>query len=421
MTGRHPLKLRVGIDRNCNRLFGLDYSFTAKEYEKLVKNQLKDPYKDTWNKLVANVDKADKIIDGLMPYFSFDLFKEQFYNDKSLEVMHEKTSLIYVRDFVCKKYLKNNNLPMSVKITDSVASILKFTKTENLPMRSITPTLCQNYEDYMFKKSKTKTRNGAGINMRHIRILFNEAIGTRLIPKEWYPFKRESGLISEFENPYVIPNEQKVKTYLKEDEFIKFAEVDKFYSKAQEEGHAAFMISFHCNGANAADFLRFKFRDIQGGFIIFYREKIKNVTKTNRKPIKIYLSAELIALIKKYGNPPASNNYIFKCFTDEMSEDERYQARLKFNRSATNAMKLIVDDLGFNKNLSIGKARHTLTNIFKKNKVDREFVKDILGHTSILTADNYYDQFEEDQHSSIFNTIVASSKMKERLQRPVNL
>ncbi len=414
---RHPLKIRVTISNRSNRSWGLNRYYSRVEFDKLINNKRRGSHKDEWNAIESLIKKGTNIIDSMMPFFSYDQFKEQFFNNKSFDLVSDKSSLNHLKEFVCRKYLKNNNLPMSIKIQDSVASLLKFTKTENLPMRSITPEFCQRYEDYMFEKSKTKTRNGAGINMRHIRILFNEGIKNRCIPKEWYPFKRESGEASEYETPYTIPNEQKVKVYLKEAEFVKFASAEKFSSSLLEERHAAFMLSFYCNGANAADFLRFKYKDIQGDFIVFYREKIKNATKSNKKPIKIYLSNELKKLIDKIGNPNKRENYIFKCYTDEMSEGEKYKARCRFNRIVSKSLKQITKDLNLEKNISIGKARHTLTNILKKNQVDREFVKDILGHTSIVTADNYYDQFEDDQHTSIFNNIVSVQKINQRLKK----
>ena len=98
-----------------------------------------------------------------------------------------------------------------------------------------------------------------------------------------------------------------------------------------------------------------------------------------------------------------------------MTPMQRYEARKRFNRLASNSVQSIVEGLAIDKRITLGKARHTLTNILKKHKVDREFVKDILGHTSIVTADNYYDQFEDDQHSAIFNSIVSVQKMKERI------
>lgn len=414
---KNPLKIRITLNNKSNRSYGLNKFYTPKEFEKILCSKRREPYKDQWNEIEALLKRCEKIIERMMPFFSYDDFKEQFFNNKSFDIISDKTSLIYIRDVVINRYLKNHNLPMSVKIKDTVASILKFSKTKNLPMRSISPEFCQRYEDYMYNKSKSKTRNGAGINMRHIRILFNEGIKLRLIPMEWYPFKRESGERSTFEYPYVIPNEQRVKTFLKEDEFLKFATTSEFHSIDQELSHAAFLIAFHCNGANAADFLRFKFRDIQGDFIVFYREKIKNASKANRKPIKIYLSKELISLIKKYGNSSLPENYIFKCYVDEMTDAQKYDARMRFNRIANKNLKNLIKDLDIPKNISIGKARHSLANILKKNDVNREFVKDILGHTSILTTDNYFDQFEDDKHTTIFDNLISIPKMQERLAK----
>lgn len=227
-----------------------------------------------------------------------------------------------------------------------------------------------------------------------------------MIPRNWYPYKRESGEASEFEEPYVIPYEGKIKKYLKEDEFIKFATKKEGETPTQENGRVAFLISYYCNGANAADFLRFKFRDIHDDFIVFYREKIKNASKSDRIPIKIYLSAELWDLIVKYGNPPAPDNYIFKCYTDEMTDREKYNARTRFNRLASKSLK----QFDIMKHISVRKARHTLVNRLKKNHVDREFVKDILGHTSIITTDNYYDQFEDDTHREIARKSISIGK-----------
>ncbi|HTF20980.1 MAG TPA: phage integrase SAM-like domain-containing protein [Chryseolinea sp.] len=422
-TNKHRLKLRVGLSRNENRLYNLDFSFAKTEYQKLLKHQMKEPYKDTWNKIDVEVKRANAIIDGMMPYFSFSEFKDWFEDKKSFTVVSDKTSLMAMHNLLRAKYEKNGQLPMSVKIRDSAASILKFVnkgikaekKKDDIPMRSITPAFCRAYETYMVTKSKKQSRNGAGINMRHIRILFNEGISKRILPKEWYPFKRESGRISEFEDAYVIPNDQKVKVYLDEREMAVLSDAKTFDTERERDAHHAYFISFHCNGANAADFLRFKFRDIQGDFIIFYREKIKNATKTNRKPIKIYLSEELKKLISEVGNPPHPDSYIFKCFNDTMTMEEMYEARNRFNQAASTSLKVLLKKHGIEKNISIGKARHALANILKKNKVDREFAKDILGHTSIVTADNYYGQFEEDQHTSIFDNIVSMNKIKQRL------
>jgi integrase/recombinase XerD len=410
-NGKYPLKLRVTVGEKSNRSRGIGFDFTEKEFTKLKNNQLKHPYKDIWNQIAALITKGDKIVEELMPFFTFKDFWERFFDTrKSFVIEVEKTSLNYALKMAIELYLKKGQYPMSVKVAESVRSILKYTKTENLPLRSITPEFCRKYEDYMFSKSHKFSRNGAGINLRHIRILFNYAISKNLVPKKWYPFKRKSGEASEFDDAYVIPNERKVKQFLNQEELIAFSGANEFNTESQKKAHIAFLISFHCNGANAADFLSFTFNHIQGDFIIFYREKVKNATRGDRKPVKVFLSEDLKQIIKEFGNPPSSNNYIFPVLKHGMSEEEIYKTRRLFNMACSRSLKYVAKHLGIQKNVTMANARHTLANLLKKNKVDREFVKDLFGHTSIVTADNYYEQFEDSQQKEIMNNIIFLSK-----------
>jgi integrase/recombinase XerD len=415
-NGAFPLKLSVTADRT-NRSWSFGFSFTETEYAKIIKNQRREPYKDTWNEIEANIEKAEKVISDMLPFFTFEEFKERFFRRMSIKVVSDKTSLLHVLEEACTQYLKRGQYPMSVKLRESVKSILKYSKTDNLSMRMINPTFCRKYEEYMYSKSAKKSRNGAGINLRHIRILFNKAIEEDFIPKEWYPFKRGPGEKSEFKDAHVIPNERKIKDYLKEEEVVRLSEHTDFKNEAQKNAHTAWLISFYCNGCNPADFLQFKYGDIYGDFIVFYREKVKNATRSDMKPVKVYLSPELKQLIKKVGNPPKPDNYIFKCYTDDMSEEEKYKARRKFTSNATQSMKHLAESMGINKNIRLGNARHSLANILKKNGVDREIVKDLFGHTSILTVDNYFESFQDDQHAELAKSMISIAGIKRKMKK----
>ncbi len=334
-SDKHPLKLSVTADRK-NRSWSFGFAFTIDEYEKLVKNQRKAPYKDVWNEIQAHLGRAERVINEMMPFFNFSDFKNRFFAVTSTKVTSDRASLIYVQDFICAEYMSKEQYSMTVKIKDSVNSLLKFFKKDNVPMSSITPSLCRRYEDFMFSKSKTQSRNGAGINLRHIRILFNTAIANEFISREIYPFKRGPGERSEFTDAYVIPCQRKVKKYLNADQLITLSENDSFKTQSQEKAHAAFLISYYCNGANPADFLRFKFKDIDGDHITFYRQKIKNASRKDMKNVKIFITPELRGLIERYGNPPLKENYIFNCYDDGMSEVDMYRARKQFCSRASN-------------------------------------------------------------------------------------
>lgn len=414
---KYPFKLRVNADRKDNRSYTTGLYFTEDEYQKLVDNPRREPWKDIWIEINSMVKRAEDIIAELDPFFSYEDFKERFFAQKTFTVSVDESSLNYVLERVCKNYLKRDQYPMTVKLKDSVASILKFTKTSNLPMRSITPKFCREYEEWMYEKSKTKTRNGAGINMRHIRILFNQAISMNLVPRGWYPFKREAGERSDFTDPYVIPNERKVKDYLREDELVIMFKAKKFVNEAQKRAHDAWLISFYCNGCNAADFLEFKYRNIQGDFIVFYREKVKNSTRGDSKPVKVYLTPELKALIKKIGNPYVSGNYIFDVYRKGMTVEEKYKARQQFISKVSQSLKHLAQNLGIKKNLRLGNARHSLANVLKKNGVDREMLKDMFGHTSIITADNYFGEFEEEKQAEVANKFISIGNIEKRLKK----
>ena len=414
---RHPLSMRVTVSNKSNRSWRLGFFFTEDEYKKAEANKNREAWREMWADIDSQTKRAEKIVRELEP-FSYEEFKERFFGERYIaKVAPDEASVNHVLERVCKDYLKKEQYPMTVKLRDSVNSILKFSKTENLPMRSITPKFCRDYENYMVKKSHKKTRNGAGINMRHIRILFNQAIAMELIPRSWYPFKRESGEKSEFSDPYVIPYEQKVKEFLKEDELLTMFKASNFITEAQKRAHDAWLISFYCNGCNAADFLEFRYRNIQGDFIIFYRQKVKNATRSDSKPVKVYLSPELKELIEKIGNLPRPDNYIFDVYKPGMTVEQKYDTRKQFVSKVSQSLKHLADNLGIKKNLRLGNARHSLANVLKKNGVDREILKDLFGHTSIITADNYFGQFEEDKHAEIAKNFISFGSIEERLKK----
>lgn len=422
-NNRYPFKIRVKASRTQNRAYGkeagIEYYFTEQEYnEKFLIDRRKEPWKDMWTIINAKIELAEKIIEDMMPFFTFQEFKERFCEAKNYEVVLDESSINYILAKVCAVYLKEDRYPMTVKLKDSVRSILKFAKQENIPMRAITPEFCRRYESYMYKKSKKGSRNGAGINLRHIRIIFNDGIRDHLIPAEWYPFKRHAGEKEYFKDAYVIPNERKPKDYLKEDEVLKFSQAtaDDIGSESQTKAHWAWLVSYCCNGANAADFLQFRFRHIVGDFIIFYREKVKNANRRDMKMVKVYLSPELIDLIKRYGNPAAPNNYIFPCYKDGMTDEEMYKARKQFTTNVSKSMKFLAKHLGIKKNIRLGNARHSLANILRRNGVDREMFKDLFGHTSIVTADNYYDAFQDDQLKQVATGIMSLNSIEKRVK-----
>lgn len=387
---KYPLKLRVTANR-VNRSWNIGMNYSEIEYDKLIKHARKEPYKDEWIKINKKLSDAERILNEMMPFFSFDEFADRYFHKSSLSAVSERASLLFILEHINNHYQMTGQISMTNKMNDSVRSILKFAKSDNISMRMITAAFCMKYENYMLAKSRTRTRNGAGINLRHVRILFNFGIKNDFIPKEWYPF-----------NDYVIPSERKVKRPLTKSELIKLSKFEGFTTEAQKTGVVAFLTSFYFNGANAADFLRFKYSNIQGDFLVFYREKIRNSRKHDMKPIKIFMSDEVRRFIKANGTSPSNpNRYIFDVLRPGMTQEEEYEAIRKYNQRATKSLKIIQKKLGLEKDLTMKNARHTLANILKNSSIDTGFIKDILGHESVTTTEFYLEGLDDPHHKRI--------------------
>lgn len=428
--GTYPVALRVARGRNDNRKFGLEFYFTKAEFQKLIAASTQEPYKDFWLALLSEQKRADDIIKEMNPFFDLRAFGERFrsVSGVSMAAVFEPSTLRHVLELAKIKYRKLKQFPMAALVEQAVSAILRYAnhkrgggriakaseRITNLPLRVITPEFCRDFEDWMVKKSKTNSVNGAGIYMRHIRILYNLAITKKLVPSDWYPFKRVVAESSIHEDLYTIPSERKSRDYLTPAEILSLASADCLDTEWEKRGQFAWLASFFCNGANAADILKFKYSNIEGNFIHFYREKIKSSSRVDRRLVKIFITPELRKLIQEHGNPPSPGNYIFPIYTNEMDEEEKLAARKAFLSSATKAMKVIAPKIGIQKNLRFGNARHSTGAILKNNKVSRDFIKDYYGHLSITTADNYMDSFDDDEFETIANQFTSLDALKKR-------
>src|SRR5687768_664986 len=87
---RHPLKIRVTLSNKSNRSWGLNRYYSPVEFDKLINNKRRGSHKDEWNEIESLIKKGTNIIDNMMPYFSYDQFKEQFFNNKSFDLVSDK-------------------------------------------------------------------------------------------------------------------------------------------------------------------------------------------------------------------------------------------------------------------------------------------------------------------------------------------
>ncbi len=56
----------------------------------------------------------------------------------------------------------------------------------------------------------------------------------------------------------------------------------------------------------------------------------------------------------------------------------------------------ICEDLGIENKTGTYAARHTFSTVMKRKGAPTSFIKDALGHSSVVTTENYLDSFEDE-------------------------
>ena len=95
------------------------------------------------------------------------------------------------------------------------------------------------------------------------------------------------------------------------------------------------------NGINVADFVKLRYRDIVNGEICFVRQKTERTTKT-RKEIRVVVTARMVAIINRWGNPFRSDNFIFPILDGQEDAMRRKMKTLYITRAINKRMKEVV-------------------------------------------------------------------------------
>lgn len=148
------------------------------------------------------------------------------------------------------------------------------------------------------------------------------------------------------------------------------------------------------NGLNPKDAALLKFKNIQDDFIIFYRAKTENTTRTDPKPITVYITAEIKAIIERLGNKDRRpDNYIFPILRPGMTDFQKFYRVQDFIRLVNKWIKRICKNLNFTEDVSTIVARHTCATVLKNSGASTEFIQETLGHTEKRTTENYLGSF----------------------------
>jgi site-specific recombinase XerD len=224
------------------------------------------------------------------------------------------------------------------------------------------------------------------IYLRALRAVFNTAIAEKTIPAEIYPFGKRK---------YAIPSPKGVKKALSKEQLKTLFETIPT-TPEQAKAKAFWFFSYSCNGMNFKDMANLKYKDIDGGTLIFQRAKTIR-TNTSQAPVKVYLTDFALQVIQKYGNPKREpGNHVFPIYEGAATAGERHTKLQNFIRYVNQHFLKLAHNAGIKEKVSTYWARHSFATNAIRSGASMEFVSEALSHSNLNTTRNYFAGFSDD-------------------------
>lgn len=385
-NGKFPVRLRVFTPNpRKQKLYPTTFDFTEKEFASIWEtSKPRKEYKKIRFDIQAVERKALEVAKDIIP-FSFVEFEKKLFrkNGDGVKVSYHYNERI-------EDYKKQNRISTADSYHCSQNSLKSFVEDQHknyasLTLLDIDKNWLQSFETYMINKGRSIST--VGIYLRPLRAIFNKAIEEGEIEKEFYPFGKRK---------YQIPTSKNVKKALNKEQ-MKLLFNAKPSNKEQQKAKDFWFLSYNCNGMNMKDIAQLKYEDIQGDKIIFYRAKTLFTSKTQLKPIVIYLNPFIEKIIQKYSiKKQLGRNYVFDII-DEKDIPEKKQTKIKnFTRFINQHLKKLCESNELPVNISTYWARHSFATLAVRNGATMEFMQESLGHKNMSTTQAYFAGFDDD-------------------------
>jgi integrase len=177
----------------------------------------------------------------------------------------------------------------------------------------------------------------------------------------------------------------------------------------EEKWRDLWVFSFYCAGANLSDILRFRYENIKGNVIEWYRQKTNKKGKTKPRQLRAIITPEMQMIIDEYGNERKTANFIFPYLSYGLTPTREREIIQLVVHNVNRKMKKIGDALGIEKLTSYA-ARHSFASISRRAGVALFEISKSMGHATLKTTEIYLDSLNVDE------LIVNSQKLPRRQQ-----
>lgn len=413
----YPIKLRVYCSGKSPVLYQTIYDLSIDDFRKFSAKRISDSLaaiRENLNKVVRDAQAAAAEI---IP-FDFDRFYQEFIYGNS--VFKEKRAKIqalsskgetdaypaeWVKKFpilteehpgpdyiskvykqIVKNLLHEDRVGNASSYQSSYSSLKAF--RGNVRFCAVTKQYLKEYDNWMVKE-KGNSKTTVGIYTRALRAVVNEAIELKLMRADDYPFGRRRFLIPTGKNKKkALEKPVLAQLYYSETEKVSLEKAKDFW-----------FLGYYCVGINVRDIVELKAEDVDGDYLAYERGKIRNTASGREaKKISVFITDDLRRIIDKWRNKDKSpGSYLFPILNPGMTAVEIFDAKRNFTRWINKNIAKICKKEGISQKINTMEYRHSASTILKNAGVNGHYIKDLMGHTSLKTQENYFGSFEDAQ------------------------
>lgn len=374
----YPVKYRVTYSRK--QVYYPCMDLTLDEYDKLHKS-VRSEYLIKTKKLIH--DNFKKLTDTIEDLVIHEGFTIDGLNTRLSRGV--KDSILSAFESKIAELEASGKVGSSVWYSCALNSIKSFTNKE-LKFADITVNWLKSYEAHLLKEKKAYTT--ISMYMRALRSIINEGKAHGIISQAQYPF------VIKKNGKYSIPEGTGRKIALNTSQLMEVFNYQMFPD--DERWRDLWIFSFYCNGANLNDILRFKYENIVGNCIEWFREKTIHQDKEKRK-IRAIITEEMRQIIDRYGNPDHKpGNYIFPYLRDKLTPLEERKIIQNVTHLINKKMHKIGQALGYG-DITTYWTRHSWASISRKEGISTFAISKGMGHKNLKTTEIYLDSLSDDE------------------------
>jgi integrase/recombinase XerD len=375
--GKYPLKLRVTY-KGERKYYNTIYDLTVPDWEIMNSEKAKGKLRLIRNDISKLENDASTLIQN-MGDFSFAKFEKKFFINATGFGSLKSAFGDYI-----SQISKEGRAGTVDSYQTALNSLISY--KGDIRLAEINVDYLQGFEKYLVSKNRSYAT--VGIYLRPLRAVLNIAISEGYLSKDDYPFGKRR---------YVIPTGNNIKKAIGIEEIGKIFNYKCSSETHEDRSRDFWMFSYLCNGMNVMDVARIKIKNLSAEELVFFREKTKNTTKSNPRPIRVLRCDIVNKIIKKWGKTRSINpeSYLFDIIETGDSAETIKKKVKQFTQVTNHWMKKMGESLKIEVKLTTYVARHSFATILAQDGLAPvKYITDKLGHSSIGITEKYLGGFD---------------------------